>query len=64
MEQMRNAYKVYEGKRPLWRTSRRWKYNIKMDVEEIGLEDMDWIHLSQDTDQFQALVNAVINLRV
>jgi hypothetical protein len=25
-----------EGKRPLWRPRRRWEYNIKMDVQEVG----------------------------
>jgi hypothetical protein len=29
---------------------------------EIGWEGVDWIHLAQDRDQWQALVNMVINL--
>jgi hypothetical protein len=35
-----------------------------MDLREIGWDDMDWIYLAQDRDQWRALVNAVMNLRV
>jgi hypothetical protein len=38
--------------------------NIKMDLGEIELNDMDWIDLAQDRDQWRALVNTVMNLRV
>jgi chlorite dismutase len=38
--------------------------NIKMDLREIGLGDMEWIVLDQDRDQWRALVNMVMNLRV
>jgi len=40
------------------------KDNIKMDVQEVGCEGMDWLDLSQDRDRWQTLVNAVMNLRV
>ena len=30
-----------EGKRPLGRLSRRWEDNIKMDLQEVGLVDVD-----------------------
>jgi hypothetical protein len=53
-----------EGKRPLGRPRRRWVDNIKMDFTEIGWDGMDWIDLAQDRDQWRALVNAVMNLRV
>jgi hypothetical protein len=53
-----------EGKRPLGRPRRRWVNNIKMDLREIGCDDMDWIDLARDRDQCRALVNTVINLRV
>jgi hypothetical protein len=35
-----------------------------MDLGEIGWSDMDWVDLAQDTDQWQALVNTVTNIRV
>jgi hypothetical protein len=35
-----------------------------MDFREIGWEDVDWMHLDQDVDQWQALVNMVMNLQV
>jgi hypothetical protein len=53
-----------EGKRPLGRPRRRWEDNIKMDLQEVGCEGMDWIELAQNRDRWRALVNAVMNLRV
>jgi hypothetical protein len=53
-----------EGKRPLGRTRRRWEDNIRMDLREIGWGGVDWIDLAQDRDQWRALVNTVMNLRV
>jgi hypothetical protein len=38
--------------------------NIKIDLREIGWSGMDWIDLAQDRDQWRALVNTVMNLRV
>jgi hypothetical protein len=38
--------------------------NIKMDLREIGWDGVDWIDLAQDRDQWRALVNTVMNLRV
>ena len=52
-----------EEKRPLERPRHRWEDNIKMDLQEVGCEGMEWIGLSQDRDRWRALVNAVMNLR-
>jgi hypothetical protein len=57
-------YIYIEGKRQLGRPRRRWADNIKMDLREIGWDDEDWIDLAQDRDQWRALVNTVMNLRV
>jgi hypothetical protein len=53
-----------EGKTSLGRTRCRWVDNIKMDLREIGWNDIDWIDLTQDRDQWKALVNSVIKFRV
>jgi hypothetical protein len=61
-----NAYRILvgkpKGKRPLGRPRRRWMDNIKINL--IGWDGMDWIILAQDRDQWKALVNTVMNLRV
>jgi hypothetical protein len=41
---------------------RRWEDNDKF--QEVGCGGMNWIGLALDTDRWQALVNAVINLWV
>jgi hypothetical protein len=68
MGEMRNSYKILvekpEGKRPLGNPRRRWEGNIKMDLREIGWESADLIHLSQDGDQWWAVVNTVMKLWV
>ena len=40
-----------EGKRPLGRPMHRWKENIKMDLQELGV--VDWIDLAQDRDRWR-----------
>jgi hypothetical protein len=52
-----------EEKRPLERPRCRWVDNIKMDLREIGWDGMNLIDLTQDRDQWRALVNKVMNLR-
>ena len=53
-----------EGKRPLGRPRRRWQDNIKMDLQEVGCGDMDWIELAQDRDRWRAFVNVVMNFQI
>jgi hypothetical protein len=35
-----------------------------MDFREVGWGDVDWVDLAKDRDQWRALVNTVMNLRV
>jgi hypothetical protein len=64
----RNAYRILvgkpEGKRPLRRPGCRWVDNINMDLRDIGCDDINRIDLAEDTDQWMALVNMIINIRV
>ena len=53
-----------EGRRPLGRSRLKWEDNIKMDLQEVGCEGMDWIELAQDRNRWRALVNVVMNIRV
>jgi hypothetical protein len=64
----RGVYRVVvgkpEGKRPLGIPRRRCEDNIKMDLQKVGCEGMDWIDPSQDRDRWRARVNAVMYLWV
>jgi hypothetical protein len=53
-----------EGERQLGRPRRRLVDNIKMNIREIGWDGVVWMDMAQDRDQWRALVNTVLNLRV
>ena len=61
-----SAFKILTGrpfgKRPLGRPRRRWKDNIRMDLEEIRINAGNWVDSAQDRDYWRALVNATLNL--
>jgi len=62
------AYRVLVGKpdrkRLLGRPDHRWEDNMKIEIEEMRSEGIDWIHLALDRDRWRPLVNAVLNLQV
>jgi hypothetical protein len=64
----RNAYRILvgkpEAKRPLGRPRRRWVDNVKMDFTEIGVYGVHLINMAQDRDQWRALLNTALKLRV
>jgi hypothetical protein len=60
----RNLVGKSEGKKPLGKPRRRWEDNIKMDLQEVGCEGMDWVDLIKDRDRWRTFVNAVMNLRI
>jgi hypothetical protein len=68
MGEKRNEYRILVGKREVKRTlgrpRRSWVENIKMDLREIGWDGVDWTDMAQDRDQWRALVNIALNLRV
>jgi glucose dehydrogenase len=53
-----------EEKRPVGGARHMWLDNIKMEFNEMGWGFMAWIDVAQDRDQWRALVNMVMNLRV
>ena len=68
MEEGRSALKILTGKptgkRPLGRPMRRLEDNIRLDLEEIGINAGNWVDSAQDMNYWRALVNAALNLRV
>ena len=64
----RSAFKILTGKptgkRPLGRPRRRWEDNIRMDLEEIGINAGNLVDSAQDRDYWRALVIAALNIRV
>jgi hypothetical protein len=67
MGRKRNAYDISvrktEDKRPIGRPRRSWK-DIRMGLRETGCESVERKQLAEDKDQWRALVNKEINLRV
>jgi hypothetical protein len=65
---MRNAYRYLvrkpDRKRPLGRFWDRREGDIRMVSVEIRWEGVEWMHLAEDRDQWQAAVNMVMKLQV
>ena len=68
MEKGGSAFKILTakptGKRPLGRPRRRWEDNVRMDLEEIGINADNWVDSAQNRNYWRAFVNAALNLRV
>ena len=68
MEEGRSAFKILTGeptgKRPLGRPRRRWEDNIRMNLEEIGINAGNWVDSPKDRNYWRALVNAALDIRV
>ena len=68
MGERRGIYRVLvgktEGKRPLERPRRGWEDNIKMELQEVECEGIDWIDVAEERNKWWALVNAAMNLQV
>ena len=45
------------GKRPLGKPRHKWKYNIRIDLEEVQWEGVDWISLAQYSHKWWAPVS-------
>ena len=68
MKEGRSAFKILTGKsigkRPLGRPRRRWEDNIRIDLEEMGINAGNWFDSAQDRNYWRTLVTAALNLRV
>jgi hypothetical protein len=66
MGDRRGAYRVSVGrpggKRLLGRPRHRWDYGIKMDLQEMGSGDVDWIAVAQDRDRLRERTQKRANL--
>ena len=54
MEEGRSAFKILTGaptgKRALGRPRRIWEDNIRVDLEEIGINAGNWVYSAQERD--------------
>jgi hypothetical protein len=59
-----NKLKIQMAVTSLGRFRHRQDNNIKMELKEIAWQTVNLIHLVEDRDQWRALVNTVMNLRI
>ena len=68
MEEGRSGFKILTGKPTgniaLGRRRLRWEDNIRMDLQEIGINAGNRVDSAQDRNYWRVLVNAALNLRV
>jgi hypothetical protein len=67
-EEKTNVYRVLvgkpEGKTQLGRPRHTWEDNNEVDLREIRWCCTEWINLFQDGDQWRALANKTLKLRI
>jgi hypothetical protein len=54
----------HKWERSFGRCRRSWENNIETDVARLEWESTDVVHLIQDTDRLQAVVNRTIDFKV
>ena len=68
MEEGRSAFRILTGKltgkRPFGRPRGSLEGNIRMGLEEIGINAGNWVDSAKDRNYWRALMNAALNLRV
>ena len=68
MEEGRSPFEMLTvkpaGEMPLGKPRCRWEDNNRMDLKEIGFNQRNWIDSTQDMDNWRALVNVTLDLRV
>jgi hypothetical protein len=68
MEECSSAFKILTGKSTRNRSSarprRKREDNIRIYLEEMGINTRNWVDSTQDRGYWRALVNAALNLRV
>jgi hypothetical protein len=57
------VHSFIDGKRPRGRPRCRWE-DIRMDLTEMGLVRVYWMHVTKDKDQWWTVLNRVMNFRV
>ena len=51
------------GNMPLGKPRYRWEDNIRMDLQEIGVNTSNWLDSAKDRDCWRAPVNTALNLQ-
>jgi hypothetical protein len=68
IQEVRNACEISvrkpEGKKPIGKSKCRGNGNIKIHEKEIGWKGVEWFNLAQDRDQWRAVMNTVMDLRI
>ena len=64
MDESRSAFEILTGKPTGKSHRRRWEDNIRMNLEEICINEGNCVDSAQDRDYWIAIVNAALNLRV